>query len=165
MRVPKTTPQRPPYPSSQCVSPGLAAAHGGGYDSEGSFAGSAAGPGERLLGKRVLIVEDEALLALELQFAFQDEGADVLGPAMSLESAIAIVAGGGEIDVAVLDVDIAGQEVFPVAALLQQRGVPIVFHTGHFSRLELGAMFPGAITCTKPAMPDTLVLHLLRLGR
>lgn len=135
----------------------------GGYDGESGHAAPAGGPGERLLGKRVLIVEDEALLALELQFAFEDEGADVLGPAMSLESALAFAAR-EEIDIAVLDVDIAGHEVYPVAALLQQRGVPFIFHTAHGSRVELASLFPGAITCMKPTMPDTLVTQLLRAG-
>lgn len=142
-----------------------ASAHGTRYDGEGSFAGSAGHVGERLLGKRVLIVEDEALLAMELQFAFEDEGAEVVGPAMSLESAMAFAATAEEIDVAVLDVDIAGREVYPVAAVLQQRGIPFIFHTAHGSRMELSAMFPGAATCTKPAMPDTLVIHLQRAGR
>lgn len=121
-------------------------------------------PGERLLGKRVLIVEDEALLALELQFAFEDEGAEIVGPAMSLEMALGVVALHDEIDYAVLDVDIAGKEVYPVAAILQQRGIPFLFHTGHGSRSELAVMFPGAVTCIKPALPGALVLLLLRLG-
>lgn len=142
-----------------------ASAHGTGYDGEGSYAGSAGRPGERLLGKRVLIVEDEALLALELQFAFEDEGAEVIGPAMSLENALAVAVTAEGIDVAVLDVDIAGRDVYPVAALLEQRGIPFVFHTAHGSRAELSAMFPGTVTCTKPSMPDTLVLQLLRAGR
>lgn len=161
MRTPRTATQS----TFPCTPTRNASAHGGGYHGEGSFAGSAGRPAERLLGKQVLIVEDEALLALELQLAFEDEGADVVGPAMSLESAWAIVADSRDIDVAVLDVDIAGQDVFPVAALLQQRGVPFVFHTGHASRTELSAMFPGAVTCIKPAMPDMLVLQLLHLGR
>lgn len=138
-------------------------ASAGGYDEDGGHPAAAGGPGERLLGKRVLIVEDEALLALELQFAFEDEGADVLGPAMSLESALTF-AGEAEIDIAVLDVDIAGVEVYPVAAILQQRGIPFIFHTAHGSRVELAALFPGAITCMKPTMPDTLVRQLLRAG-
>lgn len=120
--------------------------------------------GERLVGKRVLIVEDEALLALELQYAFEDEGAEVIGPALSLDAALTIAAGAA-IDLAVLDVDLGGREVYPLAALLRQRGVPFVFHTGHGSPEALTAMFPGTITCPKPTRPDVLVVHLLRLGR
>jgi CheY-like chemotaxis protein len=150
------------HPVPQVIPAWRAMTQGEGFGSDPAMSGE---PGERLLGKRILIVEDEALLALELQFAFEDEGADILGPAMSLENAMAIAAVGNEIDMAVLDVDIAGQDVYPVAALLQRRGIPFLFHTGHGSRAELEAMFPGAITCIKPTMPDTLVQELLRLGR
>src|SRR5262245_56811970 len=80
-----------------------------------SAAGSGA-EGERLLGKRVLLVEDQALLAMELQFALEDEGAEVLGPALSLSAAVRMVNEAKEIDAAVLDVDLSGEDVYPVAA-------------------------------------------------
>ena len=120
--------------------------------------------GERLLGKRILIVEDEALLAMEMQFAFEDEGAEVLGPALSLEAATTLVAGTPEIDAAILDVDLGGHDVYPVASLLAARGVPFLFHTGHGSEASLAALFPSAITLTKPTFPDTLVRELRRLA-
>jgi CheY-like chemotaxis protein len=125
----------------------------------------ASGPGERLLGKRVLVVEDEALLALELQLAFEDEGAEVIGPAMSLMKALETVTNAREIDCAVLDVDLAGEDVYPIAELLLQRAVPFVFHTGHGSRSELTQLFPGTVTLMKPTLPETLIGHLLRLSR
>ena len=113
--------------------------------------------GERLLGKRILIVEDEALLAFELQLAFEDEGAEVLGPALTLMKALEVVTHAREIDFAVLDVDIAGEDVYPIAELLLQRGVPFVFHTGHGSRAHLTQLFPAAVTLMKPTRPDTLI--------
>lgn len=141
-----------------------AVTHGG---PEGTPPQARTGPqhGERLLGKRILIVEDEALLALELQFAFEDEGADVIGPAQSLISALETVTHAREIDVAVLDVDLAGEDVYPIAELLLQRGVPFLFHTGHGSRSELTQLFPGALTLMKPSLPETLVAQILRLTR
>src|SRR5262245_47445693 len=84
-------------------------------DDTPASAGVDGGPAERLLGKRILIVEDQALLAMELQFALEDEGADVLGPALSLAAAVRLVSETDEIDAAVLDVDLAGQDVYPVA--------------------------------------------------
>lgn len=118
---------------------------------------------ERLLGRRVLVVEDEALLALELQFAFEDEGAEVIGPALSLMKALEIVAQARTIDAAVLDVDLAGEDVYPIAEILLQRNVPFLFHTAHGSRSELTQMFPGAVTLTKPTLPEVLTEQLLRL--
>lgn len=120
---------------------------------------------ERLLGRRVLVVEDEALLALELQLAFEDEGATVIGPALSLMKALEVVTHAREIDVALLDVDLAGEDVYPIAELLLQRGVPFLFHTGHGSRSQLTQLFPGAITLMKPTLPETLVDHMLKLLR
>lgn len=118
---------------------------------------------EKLLGLRVLIVEDEALVAIDLQFAFEDAGAQVLGPAMSLGEALAM-AEQGEIDCALLDVDIAGHDVYPVAHVLLRRGIPFVFHTGHGSRRALGEMFPGTITCLKPTLSETLIDMLAGLS-
>jgi CheY-like chemotaxis protein len=126
--------------------------------------GTASRPGERLLGKRILIVEDEALVALNLQFAFEDEGAEVIGPAQSLVDALEAVTHVGEIDLAVLDVDLAGENVYPVAELLRQRGVPFAFHSGHGSRSKLASLFPGTTTFIKPVMPETLIAHLLKIG-
>jgi CheY-like chemotaxis protein len=114
-------------------------------------------PGEKLLGRRVLIVEDEALVAIDLQFAFEDAGAEVLGPAMSLTDAMAMAEQADQIDCALLDVDLAGHDIYPVATVLQRRGIPFIFHTGHGSRRKHCEMFPGAITCLKPTLPETLI--------
>ncbi|MBW8754134.1 MAG: response regulator [Sphingomonadales bacterium] len=131
----------------------------------GTAASPSVSPGERLLGKRVLIVEDEALVALELRFAFEDEGAEVLGPAQSLMKALEAVTHEREIDLALLDVDLAGENVYPVAELLRQRSVPFAFHTGHASRSELGTLFPGTTTFIKPALTETLIAHMMKIGR
>lgn len=119
-------------------------------------------PGERLLGKRVLIVEDEALLAMELEFALLDEGAEVIGPALSLEAALRLIEAGPAIDCALLDVDLGGRDVYPAAHLLAQKGIPIVFHTGHGSPRELAQLFPGSETVLKPSRMATLVERLAR---
>ena len=123
----------------------------------GAMPQNAVDPSEKLLGRRVLIVEDEALVAMDLQFAFEDAGAEVLGPAMSLSDALALAEHAPEIDCALLDVNIAGRDVYPVAQMLQRRGIPFIFHTGHGSGLVHCAMFPGAITCLKPTLPEKLI--------
>jgi CheY-like chemotaxis protein len=135
-----------------------------GGSSEGAGR-SGASPGERLLGRRILIVEDEALVAFELQLSLEDEGAEIIGPALSLMKALEAVAHEREIDLAVLDVDLGGEDIYPVAELLLQRQVPFVFHTGHGSRSKLTSLFPGTVTFIKPALPETLIAHLLRIAR
>jgi CheY-like chemotaxis protein len=131
----------------------------------GASAAPSGSPGERLLGLRILVVEDEGLLALELQLAFEDEGAEVVGPVQSLARALETVTADTAIDLAILDVDLAGENVYPVAELLAQRSVPFAFHTGHASRAELSALFPGSTTFIKPTLPETLIGHLAKIAR
>lgn len=84
-----------------------------------------------LHGLRVLVVEDEALLSMLVEDALGDLGCTVLGPFMRLEPALAAVEADPRIDVAILDVNVAGERSFPLAELLLQRDVPVVFTTGY----------------------------------
>ncbi|HEY3694494.1 HWE histidine kinase domain-containing protein [Phenylobacterium sp.] len=86
------------------------------------------GPAE-LNGARVLIVEDAVLLALELETGLSDAGAVVIGPAYELEEAMGLL--DQPIDAAVLDANLNGRSVIPVAKVLAERGVPFVFATGY----------------------------------
>lgn len=113
-----------------------------------------------LSGRKVLIVEDEALLALELQLTVTDFGAEVVGPAHSLRQAEQLVATTEKIDGAILDVDIAGRDVIPVAHQLNERGVPFIFHTSYGSRADLADLFPKAPVCQKPSSSRQLFAAL-----
>ena len=116
----------------------------------------------RLEGRQVLVVEDEALVAMELEVSFEDAGLGVIGPAYNLSEGMRMAALEG-IDAAVLDVNLAGQDVFPVAHLLRERGIPFLFHTGHGTREQLGSRFPDAPVLTKPALVEELAIQLDRL--
>ena len=89
---------------------------------------TSAGPAS-LRGARVLIVEDAVLLAMELEMGLSDAGATVVGPAYELEEAMALL--DQPIDAAVLDANLNGQSVTPVAEALAARHVPFVFATGY----------------------------------
>lgn len=82
-----------------------------------------------LKGARVLIVEDAVLLALELETGLTDAGAQVVGPAYELEEALSLL--DQPIDAAVLDANLNGQSVLPVAEALRRRKIPFVFATGY----------------------------------
>lgn len=84
-----------------------------------------------LRGCRVLVVEDEFLIADELRGELAGARAQVLGPIGHLEGAIALARAEGAIDAAVLDLNLGGVEVFRLADLLIERGVPVVFSTGY----------------------------------
>jgi DNA-binding response OmpR family regulator len=77
----------------------------------------------------VLIVEDAVLLALELETGLSDAGAQIIGPAYELDEAMALL--DQQIDAAVLDANLNGHSVTPVAEALAARGVPFVFATGY----------------------------------
>lgn len=82
-----------------------------------------------LKGSRVLIVEDAVLLALELETGLSEAGAEIIGPAYELEEAMALL--DRQIDAAVLDANLNGRSVTPVAEALFRRHVPFVFATGY----------------------------------
>ena len=79
---------------------------------------------------RVLIVEDEMLVAMNIEDMLLERGHEVAGIAGRLEPALAL-ARDGAFDVAMLDVNLAGDRSFPVADLLIARGIPFLFATGY----------------------------------
>lgn len=81
-------------------------------------------------GKRVLVVEDEVIVAMQLEDLLLDMGCDVIGPACRIEDALEL-AESENLDAAVLDVNINGRSVCPVAERLHARGVPVVYATGY----------------------------------
>ena len=89
-------------------------------------------PGDGLDGLRVLVVEDEAAISLLLEDMLLDFGCEVVGPAARLATALE-AAGKEALDLAILDVNVAGEPIYPVAEALQARGVPFVFSTGYGS--------------------------------
>lgn len=80
---------------------------------------------------RVLLVEDEGLVALMLEDLLQDLGCEVAASLASVRAALAWIEAGGLADMALLDVNLSGEPVFPVADALSARGVPFAFATGY----------------------------------
>jgi CheY-like chemotaxis protein len=81
---------------------------------------------------RVLVVEDEAAISLLLEDMLLDFGCEVIGPAARLSAALEAVSR-ETIDLAILDVNVAGEPIYPVADALAQLSVPFVFSTGYGS--------------------------------
>jgi CheY-like chemotaxis protein len=88
----------------------------------------AAGP---LAGRRILLVEDEYLIAMEMERWLSDAGVEVVGPVPSVDQALDLIEDEGPLDGAILDVNLGdGERVFPVADRLEALGVPYLFATG-----------------------------------
>ena len=85
----------------------------------------------RLRGRTILVVEDEYVVAFHLSALLQDEGAAVVGPAANVAGALDLLARTPELDGALLDVNLGGEPVYPVADALRARGIPFVFATGY----------------------------------
>ena len=83
-----------------------------------------------LVGKRVLIVEDEPILAMVAEDILQELGAEIVGPAAHLDDALEL-AHSEDVDFALLDVNLNGKMSLPVAQHLRARSVPYVFATGY----------------------------------
>ena len=81
-------------------------------------------------GRRILVVEDEPIVAISLQDMLEELGYSVVGPAFGLAAGLAL-AETERVDAAILDVNMGDGESYPIAALLRARGVPYVFATGY----------------------------------
>jgi CheY-like chemotaxis protein len=117
------------------------------------------GPRPALRGRRVLVVEDEALVAMLLEDGLLDAGAEVVGPAGSVAEALGLVeraARDGGLDAAVLDINLGGAAVAPVADRLAALGVPFVFATGYGEGCDRSG-HAAAPVLAKPFDPDVLV--------
>jgi DNA-binding NtrC family response regulator len=83
-----------------------------------------------LEGRRILLVEDQFIIALELERVLTRAGCVVIGPVARLKKAIEL-ARLEELDFAILDVNLFGEKVFPVADILQTRAIPFLLTTGY----------------------------------
>lgn len=109
----------------------------------------------RLPGRRILVVEDNPLIAFDIDDALRESGAYVVGPALDIESGMALVRQ-DSLDGAVLDIDIGGHPVWPIARGLKADGVPFVFVSGDCDK-GLPADFDGAVCLHKPAQTEAIV--------
>jgi len=112
-----------------------------------------------LSGRRVLLVEDEAVIALDLAALLTELGADVVGPAHSVATALALL-NAEKLDCAVLDINLDGEAVYPVARLLKARHIPFAFVTAYYGE-KVEPEFQDRPILQKPVDFQDLVHALL----
>lgn len=83
-----------------------------------------------LSGKRILVVDDEIMLAMELEYVLSEQGYTVIGPAIDVAQSLALI-DSSSIDAAVLDLNLRGDNSGPIADELSGRGIPFLFLSGH----------------------------------
>jgi PAS domain S-box-containing protein len=106
-------------------------------------------PSASLAGKRILVVEDEALIALQWQDVLGRLGCEVVGPVATILEALNCLAQ-EPLDLAVLDVNLQGGRSFAIADVLVAKGIPFLFCTGYASAMDLPARFQGVPVLGKP---------------
>lgn len=116
-----------------------------------------------LAGRRFLVIEDEPLVALGLVAGLEEVGAEVVGPAGTIEEALQLI-DGASMDAALLDANLRGRPVDGVAAELTRKKVPFVFVTG-YGQQSLPRSFSTAPMLAKPFSPEQLLEAVLPLVR
>lgn len=115
-----------------------------------------------LHGARILVAEDEVIIALELKAILCDAGADVVGPMHTVSQALA-AASQGDLSAAILDITLGRSSIVPVARVLARRGIPFAFYTGQADVRLVAAEWPDRRILSKPVMPRVLVGTLASL--
>jgi CheY-like chemotaxis protein len=110
----------------------------------------------------ILIVEDEPFIALELKAAVEEAGGLVVGPVASAEAALELLKR-ETVAAAILDVQLSDGTVSPVAAVLVQRGIPMVFQSGVNLPADLRERCPDAVHYKKPVAAQLLLSKIAEL--
>jgi FOG: CheY-like receiver len=114
---------------------------------------------EMLEGLSVLLLEDEFLIAMDVEQSCRDHGADTVVIARTVEEAEQALAA-TRFDGAIVDLMLAGTSTLPFAADLASRAVPFIFASGYSDSQELARAFPGVPVVTKPYAGDDLIQAL-----
>lgn len=117
-----------------------------------------------LQGRRLLVVEDDYFIAVELARSLERLGVDVVGPASSVSDAMKLIEERAPLDGAILDIHLGDERVYPVAEALSERNVPFVFLTG-YDAVVIPETYAGAPRCDKPVDTALLLRVLLNTAR
>jgi CheY-like chemotaxis protein len=112
----------------------------------------------RLQGLSVLVVEDEAMIAVLIETILREAGCSIVGPVASSGNALEKIAH-EKLDAALLDVRIDGDDAYTVADTLTARGIPFVFVSG-FDQKDIPAIYRRCAHVAKPFRPDSILTCL-----
>lgn len=108
-----------------------------------------------LTGRRILVVEDEMLVLMNIEMALEDLGCSAITAAGNVEGALSLIAQ-QTFDAAIVDVNLGGDKSYPVADKLTERGIPFAFSTG-YSDHSAGSDFSDRPVLKKPYLRADLV--------
>jgi len=111
---------------------------------------------------RVLLAEDELLVAMEIEATLQDLGCDVVGP-LATVAEVERAAGSADLDIAVLDVNLRGEQVFRALPRLLERGLPVLLSSGYDETTLFPDEFRHLPVLVKPYEGSQLAARLKEL--
>jgi DNA-binding NtrC family response regulator len=113
-----------------------------------------------LQGSRVLVVENEWFIAIDVESMLADAGASVVGPVATVDEALALVRS-EPLSAAVLDMRLRDESIEPVAEALHEHGTPFLFYSGQLAKNAALQRWPDAVFLAKPA-PSRLLVEAVR---
>jgi CheY-like chemotaxis protein len=113
-----------------------------------------------LAGLRILVIEDEFLIAMDVEQLCYDNGASHVAIVSRMQPPHQLP----DCDIAILDLVLSGISTMPLAEHFHRRGVPFVFVSGYQDRAELAARFPGTPLLPKPYVPEDLLAAVAGLS-
>jgi DNA-binding NtrC family response regulator len=116
-------------------------------------------PGSALDGARILVVENDFIISMELGSILAEAGAKVIGPCHASVQAAALI-DANTISCAILDLRLGGETSLPVARKLIRHGIPFAFFTGQVNTTRIRAEFPDARIISKPFQHDAILTAL-----
>lgn len=111
-----------------------------------------------LTGLRVLVVEDDLLIAMDLEATLEDFGCVVVGPFERLQKALE--AAEGEFDAAIVDMNLRGEYSFPLIERLREREIPTIVCSGYVDLPEIRQRLAGTPMLPKPCNPQKMLAML-----
>jgi CheY-like chemotaxis protein len=117
---------------------------------------------DELQGKTVLVVEDEFLIAMEIESILIDAGADVLGPCASVAEALGVIEG-TRFSAASLDIRLGYETSEPIALALTEKGIPFVFYSGQVLPETMRQKWPDVTVLSKPVSGSRLISCLAEM--
>jgi CheY-like chemotaxis protein len=115
-------------------------------------------------GLRVLVVEDEPVVAEDIAEMIREAEGEVVGPCASVQNARALLKDNRAVDAAVLDVNLKDGTITPILESLWARGIPTVVYTGGAVPEDVRRRHPDLIALSKPVRPARLIAELRRAG-